>query len=518
MPSMILLPLLACGPTPLPTPAPEPIAVPAEPSPATPTEPPPFCQPYVTFAPVHPTEGDLVTATVACNTGRDPATLSWSFSSVAAWTPTPTGATWTPGLDEAGLTLLALDARDPADPSRAETGTGTVSVADRWWDAENVRVDPALYSEEWGIPVLHLAPASTPTELYTPMNAWFDGTPYTGQLKIRGAASAGYPKPSYTLEFEPEQLHLPDAPDKDHLVLISNFDDQSHLRQRLVFDTWAAMADDWAEVRLTPRPWPVVVYLSGVYWGLYLAVDHVDDEFVAEYGMDPAGNLYKSVSHDANFYLTNAAGGPKVPLRSGWEKKEGLPIDDFSDLDALTNWAATTSDAAFAAEVDGWVSRTEFMDWFLLVHTLACDDSGGKNAYLYHFPGGLYRYAPWDFNQSIGQSWTTDRVPANVYNDFVWTNAIFAHMQREPALSAELWARDAAMHADGGALALAGQVARIDAWSAETLDSADRDWQKWESDYRAYWYWRDDVWDPADETTYLRQWLTDREAFLDAVH
>jgi hypothetical protein len=490
-------------PAPAPVPAPEVHAL---------------CEPIVTFSPIHPTEGEEIRATVTCANGRDPAAFLLEFDSVMPWAPDATGATWTPGLADAGLVVLAVTVRDPADPAHFDPGGGAVSVADRWWAGDNTLVDPAVYTEEWGLPVLHLAPAGVVTQDYTPMNAWFDGAAYTGQIKIRGAASAGYPKPSYTLEFEPEQLHLADAPDKDHLVLISNFDDQSHLRQRLVFDTWGAMAAAWGETRLAPRPWPVVVYQGGVYQGLFLAVDHIDDEFVGEAGLDPLGNVYKSVSHDANFYLWTAAQQPKVPLSLGWEKKEGEPLTDFSDLDALTTWAATSSDATFAAEVDTWLPRTEFMDWFLLVHTLACDDSGGKNAYLYHNAGGQYRYAPWDFNHSVGQSWTTDRVPATEYNDFIWTNAIFGHLENEPVLSAELWSRYDAMRADGATLSLSNQLERIDAWSAETLDSATRDWGRWESDYRSYWYWRDDIWDPAGETDYIRQWLADRDVYLDTVH
>nr|MBA2321827.1 CotH kinase family protein [Deltaproteobacteria bacterium] len=261
-----------------------------------------------------------------------------------------------------------------------------------------------------------------------------------------------------------------------------------------------------------------VVYLGGAYFGLYLAVDHVDDELVDEAGFDPLGNVYKSVTHDANFYLWNAAGAVKSPLWAGWEKKEGEPLDDFSDLDALTSWSANASDATFAAEVDSWISRGEFMDWFLLVHTLAADDSAGKNAYLYHAPGGLYRYAPWDFNHSVGQSWTTDRTSATSYNDFQWNNGIFAHLQNEPGLAAELWSRYDAMRADGAPLSLSAELDRLDTWTIETGDAAERDWGRWEADYRAYWSWRDDILDPAGETQYIREWLADRDVYLDTVH
>jgi hypothetical protein len=67
----------------------------------------------------------------------------------------------------------------------------------------------------------------------------------------------------------------------------------------------------------------------------------------------------------------------------------------------------------------------EFADWLLLVGWAIADDSAGKNVYLYHGgePDGalglLFRYVPWDFNDSFGQSWQTNRVAPTMGN--AWT-------------------------------------------------------------------------------------------------
>ena len=50
------------------------------------------------------------------------------------------------------------------------------------------------------------------------------------------------------------------------------------------------MADFTGDPRLTPSTAYVVVYLDGAYSGLYVAIDHIDDEFVREQEFDPASN------------------------------------------------------------------------------------------------------------------------------------------------------------------------------------------------------------------------------------
>jgi hypothetical protein len=475
-----------------------------------------LCQPVIDVAP-HALEGDVVTATVRCESGLDPAVLgvTWAGPSLV---PSGDVATWATGLYDAGnWQILAAVASGGELP---ETAVASVSVADAWDDPKNIPVDPASYTEEWGVPVLWLDPAGPLSESYTRMDAWWQGVEYSGQMKIRGAASVAYPKNNYTLEFDPISLQLDGTSDKDHLVVIGNFDDNSYVRQKLVFDTWAGMAAASGEARLTPRTFFAVLYLDGEYLGLYTAVDHVDDEFLAEMGLDPSGDLYKSVTHDANYYLTNSYGSPKATLHDGWEKKDDGPAGDFDDLDQLTSWSAGVTDADFAAQVGSWLPVTEFGDWFLLVHHLAADDSAGKNAYLYDPPTGptWWRYAPWDFNHALGQTWQTERESATVYNDFIWNNGIFGHIEREPGLSTDLWDRYRAYRDPGGPLNLATESAEIDAYTAQIDDEARRDWGKWEADYRSYWGWRDDIVDYDGEIAYVRQWIADRDTYMAGLH
>jgi hypothetical protein len=481
------------------------------------------CAPVAAVTSAHLLEGESAEVTLSC---ADLSPLDAVHVDVRTVSPDPVWslpkATWSTGPDDAGRVDLLFAVRPPGSIGVPHTAVAKVWVADDFANPANVPVDPMLYEEEWGLPVLHLDPEGAVDQDYTPMHAWYRGVAYTGQMKIRGAASAGYPKPSYTLNFDPEQLDLGDdgLQKKDHLVVMSNFDDSAYVRQKLVFDTWAAMAEHEGTQRLVPRTFFVVIFLDGRYGGLYTGVDHPDDEFMGEMGFNRDANLYKAVDHNANFYVTNTYGNPKTTLHQGYEKKEGLPEDDFSDLDDLVDFTGRSTHAAFDAEADTWLDRSEFQDWFALVHWTSSADSAGKNAYLYNDPAALgWHYVPWDFNHSYGQNWYTARVPSNVYEDFTWNNAVFWHFQADTAMAAELWSRFAALREPGEPLALDAQQALMEGYYAEIEDSCQRDWDRWGNAYWDYWDWaRSDDNDFEDERAYLEQWIVERDGWMSYYH
>jgi len=479
------------------------------------------CVPVVNVPQPHVLESGIVSMSMACDTGEDPAKLGLTvLTRDPGLTIAGTAVTRNNGPADAGTVDVLYVVADPDGDRVPETARSSVSVADDWRNPDNVPVDPTLYTSEYGLPVLHLQPAGTVSQSYSETDAWFDGVHYTGTIKIRGASSSNYPKKSYTLEFEPIQIDLGEPLGrKDHLVLIANFDDSAYTRHKLVFDTWATMAQTAATPRLTPRTQFVVVYLSGAYHGLYTAIDHIDDEFVRELGFNDTGGMFKSVNHDANFYYERASGQTKTNLANGWEKKEGAP-DDLSAIVDFTDFTAGSSHADFDADVDSWIDRDEFMDWFALVHWTASDDSAGKNAYLYEDPDtGLLRFVPWDFNQSFGQNWYTARVDSDTYNNFYQRNAVFWHLQDDPTTSAALEARFAGHRAPGGALDPAVLQGKLDGYYGLIDSSGARDWDRWAGGYWGHFGWaRSDSKGFIEERAYIEDWIAERAVYMDSVH
>lgn len=485
----------------------------------TESPPPPDCAP-VGGGPYWLVEGETVTADLVCATpGEERLGEEWVLDGLppgAVFDPATTTITWTPGLDQAAVhdVTLAIAGEDT-------TGTVRLAVADAFDTPGNVPpLDPVRYPEELGLPVLFISPRPS-TEIYEPITVVYRGHTYAAEGKLRGASSLGYPKNSYTLKFPGDHFAEPDRAggflDKKRIVITSTFDDNAYVRQRLSYELWNRMDPGHIPV----QTYSASVYMDGEFWGLYTVTDHIDDNHFAAHGLPETGNVYKAYNHDANFALRQYDGDPKVTLHDGYEKKEGLPLAGdpgaWDDLDALVDFAANADTATFAAELPARVDVRDFRDWWIFVTYLLASDSGGKNCYLYHDPaGGPWRYVPWDFNHSLGQSWQTLRTDPDDWDDFRSKNRIFVRMMDDPALAAPLADRYRAMLA--GPLADAAVLGLFDAMVAETRAVAVRDWRKWGAAYRTYrgWNGRDDFLDLDGEVAYVRQWIVDRGAFARA--
>ncbi|MFT4978009.1 MAG: spore coat protein H [Myxococcota bacterium] len=457
-------------------------------------------------------EGETISFLVGCGEG-----VSASEVGLAA-VRVPSGArlsadgafVWETGPADGGRHDLVF-----AASTSLATRTVTVWVADNPDVDGAVAVDPEAYTEEWGLPVLHLTAPEGLGSSDEPGRVALDGDVYDVSVKVRGASSYYYPKKSYTLDFGDDEVIFPGwDQSRDHLILLTTFDDNSYVRQKLIYDLWAEMGEYWGEQRLVPRSSFAVVYLNGDYHGLYVVLDRIDDEFIRHMGFDDSGDLFKAVNHDANFYLTTSSGYPKSTLTEGYEKKEGEPEDSYASLQALVGFTGAGSASDLVEGAGDWIELGEFMDWLLLVHYSMSEDSAGKNSYLYQDPDtGLFRYVPWDFNHAWGQNWYTQRIPSDRLNYFEGTNRVFWAIQdvREEVL----WDRFAELR-DEGPLSPEALESLVDDYFARIQPSAERDWAVWREAYRSYSGWASarnssDNWTEYEgEKEYLYQWLSDR--------
>ena len=490
-------------------------------------------------------EGDIIAFQVRCRDGdRSAVDLSVQGADPAAHFDARTGAfSWqTDGADAASVELL-ISASSPGSTALPETVRVSFHINDDATRADAVPPDPATYPVELGLPVVHLLFDEELAPYDRPASFHILGQHLEGEAKIRGASSRAYPKNSYTLDFDGGDLDVPAwGVERDHLVLTSTFDDNSYVRQKLSYDVWAALGAEADPPRLTPRTFFCVVYLNAEYHGLYVASDRVDEEFVEQMGRDGAGELFKSVSHAANWGDRDSDGVAKSDLAEGWEKKEGFglavaDLDDddddddddggSTDLDAelgtirsLTGRVAAAGPADWAAIADAALDRQAFMDWHLLVIAGFTEDTVGKNAYVHVDPEtGRATVMPWDFNASWGQSWRTYRRDPGQLRDHTGDNRIFWMHERDPASWAALRARYGALR-QGGPLDPAWQRARLDAYYALIDRAAQKDWDRWEGEYRSFDRWkvkRDSKQDWTDfegEKAYLYDWIDQRAAHM----
>lgn len=475
------------------------------------------CGPVIVHDTTHPVEGRTIEGELRCSLREDRGGLEFALASATARPTLDPGTarwTWTPGASDVGHHEIVATVHSIGSSGLPESTTLTLDVADD--GSGQSPPDPESYREEWGLPVLHLFPTAKLSSEYGALDLVFDGVRYPAAIKKRGASSLGYPKNSFTLRFDEVELDADrlGMGNLDRLVLVSTFDDASYVRQKLSYDTWAAMAEAQGADRLRPRANFVVLYLDGRHHGLYVSLDHIDDDFGEENGIPEDANLYKAVSHDANFRRTDSGGGPKSWLGQGLDKKEG-PDDDWSDLDALVAFVADVDADQFHEQADEHLIPEEFMDWFLFVHWTRAQDSAGKNAYLFHAAGQPFRYVPWDLNHSFGQGWYPYAVSWDGEDSFSGNNRVFERFHQDPRWSQAMWAR----HQD---LVESGPF--NEQWMREELAAAyaliephaDRDWSRWGGEYRSYFGmgtvdWREDF-------DAVEQWVSDRAAWEAETH
>lgn len=425
---------------------------------------------------------------------------------------------WTPGLDQAGNYAIEVRLRG------GERGEVRIGVADRFEHPNNVPVvDPLRYTHELGVPVFHLDTAPDINDAnYTDASLIFAGRAYASpSAKYRGSTSAQYPKRSFTLKFGRDDLFDHAArgfSDVRKLVLTSTFDDNSQLRQRLAFELWNRLDAEHFQI----RHFSAVVYLDGRYQGIYAVTDHVNDEYLLAAGLPAGVGVYKARQKEANLRTTDRDGNPKSSLRAGYTKEEGEPpagvAGAYDDLVAFVEWVATAPDDAFRAEAPERLAP-DFEAWFMLVSVTAAVDTTVKNYFLIHDarPGAedpRWRFIPWDFNASFGQSYRTLRRGPE-YRDvvrFSHSNRLFERMTMDPPQRAELLARfrDAL---DG--VWSAGEVCEmLDEYAAEVAAAAERDALRWDEAARGYFTERTDFAPHRDEIEYLRDWIEARWALV----
>jgi spore coat protein H len=470
-----------------------------------------------------PEEQDEVHWTVRCSSALAEAV---GLPDGASFDPASGRISWTPRLDQAGPFEIVVTGADGGLTRIAG------NVLDRFDAPGNVPViDPVRYLEEHGLPVIHLSWHSDEPKYCkdavardpVPADIVVGGGAHAGaELRCRGATSLAFPKKSFTLRFTKDApFHPPPSlaafEGRRRLVLTQTFDDNSQIRTRMGFETWNRL--DPANVRIDHAS--VVVFVDGVYQGLYQLTDNVGDHLMAVRGLDKDGNIFKSESHAGNYRTSYNNGKPKTDLKVGYEKSDGEPEDDFGDLETLLRWVSSSSIAEIDGTIDTMLRTEDFLDWYILTTTLLAYDNYGKNSNVYRDSDGpdtRFRYIPWDLNATWGQSWDMQRIlPTAAGKDSpvpLTNNGIWERIAESPTLRARLDARFAAALA--GPMSLAETLALFDRMSAEVRLSALRDDRRWDAERRVYPLWssRKDFTTFDTERAYLRSWIEQRWAYL----
>jgi hypothetical protein len=183
----------------------------------------------------------------------------------------------------------------------------------------------------------------------------------------------------------------------DKLNLNNCYLDPSFVREKSAYELCRAAG------LAVPRANHAALFINGRYWGLYLLVEQVDQEFIeSRWGGSEDGNLWKGDPGGSLVYL----GPDETSYHPHYELKTNEGENDWS---ALVDLAATLNNTPPGALRDSLHNRADLNSALamLAVDNLAANlDSypgSGHNYYLYHRDlDGRFVFTTWDMNEAWG--------------------------------------------------------------------------------------------------------------------
>jgi len=235
-------------------------------------------------------------------------------------------------------------------------------------------------------------------------------------FRLRGNTSRDSGKKSFKISF-----NTFDSGRKFHglekMNLNGEHNDPSIVRAKLAFDLMQN-----AKVPAS-RSNHVELYVNNEYKGLYMNVEHVDEEFVEARFGNKNGNLYKCLYPSTLSYLGTNADLYKFNSGSirAYDLKTNNQKDDYSDLANFINVLNNTNPSEFPQKLEPIFNVNSFLK-YLVVEILTAHWDGysynKNNFYLYkNTATGKFEFIPYDLDNTFGIDWfSVDWAIRNIYN------------------------------------------------------------------------------------------------------
>ena len=231
------------------------------------------------------------------------------------------------------------------------------------------------------------------------------GFRYSGNSTLQQSWRAGTNKISFRLDFDEFEDETPAIKDQrfygfKQISFKSNAMDSSYIREKVVAD----MFRDFGVVSSQTAFYEVYLdYGEGPqYFGLYTAVEIVDDTVIQTQFSDDSGNVYKPDGSGAAFVEGTFD-------EASFEKQTNKDEADWSDIEAV--FSALHSDlrnsdpAAWRAGLETVFDVQAYLRWLALDTIIQNWDTYGSmahNYYLYTDPqDGMVTWIPWDNNMAL---------------------------------------------------------------------------------------------------------------------
>jgi spore coat protein CotH len=203
----------------------------------------------------------------------------------------------------------------------------------------------------------------------------------------------------------------------EKMNLNGEHNDPSIIRSRICWD-WLRAFNIPA-----PRSTHAEVYINGNYYGLYIIVEHIDEEFAGSRFDNKDGNLYKCLYPADLKYL--GSNPDLYKLSSGdrrvYDLRTNEEFDDYSDLAHFIDVLNNTPLNSLECELEKIFNLNDYLK-VIAVDVITGNWDGyiynKNNFYLYHnTKSGRIEYIPYDLDNTLGIDWLDrDWGTRNIYD------------------------------------------------------------------------------------------------------
>ncbi len=234
-------------------------------------------------------------------------------------------------------------------------------------------------------------------------------------MGLRGNTSLFAQKKSFQLTFN---AHVDSQKfyGLEKMNLIGQHNDPAIIRTKLTWDLFHSFGVP------APRSNYVEVYINGDYYGLYMNVEHIDDEFCESRFTNDDGNLYKCYWGTSLQYISDNPNDYKFELNGhrSYELKNNKQADDYSDLANLINILNNTPLNELPCELEKVFNVHNYLKCMAIEILAGHWDNyiyNINNYYLYHnTETNMFEYIPYDVDNTWGIDWLgVNWTSANMY-------------------------------------------------------------------------------------------------------
>lgn len=291
-----------------------------------------------------------------------------------------------------------------ADPVVASLKTnGVGDEADSFFDDGFVHEIRLYFEDNNWYETLYTAHQNNPEDPYFQARFVYNGTvldPVGVRFKGLSSFSSNGEKKPFLIDFNEYQEDNQAGVEQTFfglkkLNLNNCFSDATMMREKLFLD----FASQYVAV---PRAVYTKLYINNEYFGLYLAVEQIDQVFIeSRFGKNENGNLYKV---EAGFL--NYLGADMQSYNGSYELKTNLKGGNWSDLLALIKVLNSSSTYAWSYLLESVLDVDSTLYSLALLNVFSSLDSylaSGRNYYLYHRQDtSQFTMLICDFNMAFG--------------------------------------------------------------------------------------------------------------------